>query len=324
MKPTQLFSVLIFAGSILFLADLVQAQDDIEKSPKPYLGVKLDPNPLPELLVKHLNLDPDMGLLIKNIQRDSPADEAGLEKDDIILRFAGEDVTGYHPFVDAIRGAGIDKEVELVILHNGRRQTIKVTLKPYQLPTEWKYPFAKPPFLPGRMFRLDPDKEQWQQIPFPNLPYQKDYFNRFFEQSYHYEFKTKSADGKTDLKIIIDGHPDDDETTMVIKAENKEYTCTVADIDKLPEEYREIATDYLQQARESMPSIRRIVPSQPDQWRHEFNPFDMLPHMQPQPKPYWPRSHDDDVSERLKQLEKRQEELLERLEKMLKEKEDTK
>ena len=79
MKPTQLFSVLIFSGSFLFLADLVQAQDDIEKSPRPYLGVKLDPNPLPELLVKHLNLDSDRGLLIKNIQRDSPADKAGLE-----------------------------------------------------------------------------------------------------------------------------------------------------------------------------------------------------------------------------------------------------
>jgi len=200
MKPTQLFSVLIFAGSIFFLVGLAQAQEDVEKSPRPYLGVKLDPNPLPELLVKHLNLDPDMGLLIKNIQRDFPADKAGLEKDDIILRFAGEDVTGYHPFVDAIRGAEIDKEVELVILHNGQRQTIKVTLKPYRSPTEWKYPFAKHsarrPFLPGRMFRLDPDNERWQQIPFPNLPYQKDYLNRFFEQSYHYEFKTKSADGK--------------------------------------------------------------------------------------------------------------------------------
>ena len=297
------------------------AQEDTDRSQKPYLGVKLDPNPLPDLLVKHLQLDPEIGLLITNIQKDSPADKAGLDKDDIILSFNGEDITGYTQLVDAIREAGIGAEVDLDLLQNGRRQRIRLTLETYQAPTEWKHPFEQPMYLPGRSFRRDSNSGRWQQIPFPDIPNQQDYLKEFFQQSYHYEFSTKSADGKSDLKIIIDGHPDDDESTITIETDNKEYTCTVADIDKLPAEYRDIATDYLQQARDSMPSTKKIFPSPPDRW-HDFNPFDTLPHMQPQPR--WPGDHEEDVSERLKRLEKRQKELLDRLDKMMKEKENAK
>jgi S1-C subfamily serine protease len=78
---------------------------------RPYIGVMLDAMPLPDLLVKHLNLEPGQGIRIANIHRDSPADKAGLERDDIIIGFEGKNVDDRQQFVDNVRKAGIGTEV---------------------------------------------------------------------------------------------------------------------------------------------------------------------------------------------------------------------
>ena len=302
MKPAYFITVLITAF-FLFSIGGVQAQDKNDKTTRPYLGVKLDPNPLPDLLAIHFNLDPDKGLVIQNIQQDSPADKAGLEKDDILLRFKDRDVTSYSQFVEDIRSSGIGKEVQLEILHRGQRQKISLTLEAYQETIRWKYPFERPtlsqPYRPGRMFRLDPDSDRWQQIPFPDLPQQNDYLKHYLGQSTHYEFRTKSADGKTDLTIIINGDPNDDDATITVKTDQKEITTTVGDVDDLPEDYRAIVKDYLDQARESS----------------DLHPFQLPGFRIPPPGNFnydWPPKWNiapNDYAERLEQLEKHQDHL---------------
>ena len=78
-----------------------------------YIGVILQSDPLPKLLTKHLRLKADQGLLIRNVQLDSPADKIGLERDDIIIGFEGSDVTDFEKFRSDIVKAGIGAKVKL-------------------------------------------------------------------------------------------------------------------------------------------------------------------------------------------------------------------
>ena len=134
---------------------------------RPFMGVLLDPASLPGLLSKHLGLPIGQGLRIQNIQKDSPADKAGLERDDLIIRLEGQDVHDYERFVDGIRKAGIGAEVSLQIIHLGVRKTVKLTLKPFEGDPDWKYPHepqAVQSWRPGRFFRLEPGDGDWKEL----------------------------------------------------------------------------------------------------------------------------------------------------------------
>ena len=93
------------------------------------MGIKLDPIPLPDLLRKHLDLSPDQGIRIINIYRDSPADKAGLERDDIIIGFQGKDLNSNSELVSAVRQAGVGAEVSLEVIHLGQRKTVELKLE---------------------------------------------------------------------------------------------------------------------------------------------------------------------------------------------------
>ena len=114
--------------------------DTDSTEPRPYIGVMLDVVPLPDLLVKHLGLEPGQGIRIANIHRDSPADKAGLERDDIIIGFEGGLVDDRQQFVDNVRKAGIGTEISLEIIHLGKRNTVKLTLEGLKGDFDLKYP----------------------------------------------------------------------------------------------------------------------------------------------------------------------------------------
>jgi S1-C subfamily serine protease len=81
-KKTALISFMV----LLFVAATPSAELKAAET-RPYMGVWLDTSPLPDLLIKHLGLSPSQGIRITNVHRDSPADRAGLERDDIIIAF---------------------------------------------------------------------------------------------------------------------------------------------------------------------------------------------------------------------------------------------
>ena len=92
-----------FSGWFFLLANPAWAEM-ADETAKSYIGVRL--NQVPEILRKHLKLDDNRGLLVQNIQLGSPADKAGLEKDDIIISWNGQPVTSYQEFVDQVQQAG--------------------------------------------------------------------------------------------------------------------------------------------------------------------------------------------------------------------------
>jgi len=88
----------------------------------PWLGVGSSTvNPL---LAAAMDLSVDRGALIVTVIANSPADTAGLIKDDIIIRFEDKEINDVAELVQAIRASEVGKEVEIVFV---RGEDIKTT-----------------------------------------------------------------------------------------------------------------------------------------------------------------------------------------------------
>ena len=98
---------------------------------------------------------PEGALLINNVRDNSPASKAGLRAGDIILEVDGQAVKGDFDLIRAI-GARTDGDVELVIVRDKNRQTIRVTpeaAKGGNLAPLFDSSEGFAPFAPGR-FKL--------------------------------------------------------------------------------------------------------------------------------------------------------------------------
>ena len=153
-------------AAVLLLGTISRAAE-----PQPYLGVSLDATPLPELLTKHLQLDPGQGLRIINIAIGSPAQKAGLDRDDILIAQQGSKVTGLRQFVETVRAVGVGAELSLEVIHLGQCKTVHVELAsaPDPQTVSWKYPRepkSVPLWRPIRIFEIGPDGRAISEIPF--------------------------------------------------------------------------------------------------------------------------------------------------------------
>jgi hypothetical protein len=274
---------------VLFCVGTGPAAGTESNDERPYIGVMLDGTPLPDLLVKHLGLEPGQGIRIVNIHRGSPADKAGFERDDIIIGFEGENVDDQQQFVEDVRKAGIGTEVSLEIIHLGKRKTVKLKLEDLKGDFEMKYP-PEPEVVqswrPGKIFQLKPGDLNWKEIvkddfSFDNLPSDVDVnIKKFFKELYTYKH---SSDGE-DYTITIEGNPNDVESTITVVAGENEYKTTLKEIDKLPEKYQEAAGQAIKDARKATKSRKfyqhlETPPfdwqSYADRFRHNFKYPDM-------------------------------------------------
>ncbi len=313
MKTTLV--TLIAAVTVLSTGVAVRGESQ-STNERPFMGVLIDPARLPGLLNKHLGLPVGQGLRIQNVQEGSPADKAGLERDDLIIGFEGQDVHDYERFLDAIRKAGIGTEVSLQIIHLGVRKTVKLTLRPFEGEPDWKHPRepeAVRSWRPGRFFRLRPGDEDWKEMFKDGIPPDIDIdVKKFFKKvrTYHH------SNGE-DYSVTIEGNPDDEDSTITVRIDDDAYKTTVHEIDKLPEKYREAAEDALEDARIDSwtrgfdlkltpPSIQ----TQPD-WRGYF---DRLHPRNYSPMPRFDRSEEifDRIQKQMREMRGRLEELEQR------------
>ncbi len=234
----------------LFFAGIGLGADSESPSQHPWMGVLLDPAPLPDLLVKHLALSPGQGVRISNVHRDSPADKAGLDRDDIIIGFQGKDVTDRESFVNEVRKAGTGTEVSLAIIHLGQRQTVKLKLEPFTGAVDLKYPVepdAVQSWRPGKIFRFTPEDKEWQEILRDKIPREFDgTFRQFFN-----EMSTYHHSNGEEYTITVRGNPNDDDLTVIVRAGAAEYKTTAKELDRLPEQYRKPAKEAIENHRQS-------------------------------------------------------------------------
>src|SRR5882762_5067063 len=68
------------------------------------------------------------GVGITEVVKDSPAEKAGLRKDDVILRFEGDSVTSVRKLTRLVSEVAPDQTVKLNISHGGGEQEVAVTI----------------------------------------------------------------------------------------------------------------------------------------------------------------------------------------------------
>ncbi len=216
-----------------------------------YMGVELDGAPLPDLLTKHLGLEAGQGVRIRNIIIDSPADRAGLERDDLVTTLQGKKVTSVEQIVETVRGATVGDEVSLEIIHLGQRKSVPLKLQAAAQDAKSKYPpepEAVTTWRPGKIFRIGPNGDKWTEVPVDKVPEFDVDVNRFFKDIY--TFHHVGDDGS--YTITVQGDPDDEGTTVIVQADGKEYRTTVGKLDAIPEKYRGPAREAVESARKSV------------------------------------------------------------------------
>src|SRR5204862_7028162 len=77
-------------------------------------------------LVEQLDLPKDQGIVLTEVQNDSPAAKAGLKANDILLELNGKPVTSdANEFRKQVAEIKADSDVNATVMRRGRRESIK-------------------------------------------------------------------------------------------------------------------------------------------------------------------------------------------------------
>jgi C-terminal processing protease CtpA/Prc len=96
------------------------------KAPRPWLGIQ--PEELPDELRAQLDLAEGEGLLVTEVLPGSPAEKAGLKKNDILTKIDGKAVKGEEALAKFMSSAKAGQEATLTVLRKSKEQTFKVTI----------------------------------------------------------------------------------------------------------------------------------------------------------------------------------------------------
>jgi S1-C subfamily serine protease len=92
----------------------------------PYMGVSTAT--LDEATIRRFGLPVDGGALVQFVTPDSPADDAGMEAGDIIVRIGDHPIEGFGDVFTAIRAADVGQTVEVEVVRDGDRRVFEPTL----------------------------------------------------------------------------------------------------------------------------------------------------------------------------------------------------
>lgn len=90
-----------------------------------YIGVSI--RDLDEEAVTKAGLGNQSGVLIEDVQDDSPAEDAGFREGDVVVEFDGERVRSTRQFTRLVQETPAGREVQTVVVRDGSRTTLTVT-----------------------------------------------------------------------------------------------------------------------------------------------------------------------------------------------------
>jgi serine protease Do len=91
-----------------------------------FIGIRLQQ--LDKNLAEGLNLGVDNGILVVEVLPDTPADKAGLQKNDVIVEFDKNNVRDEGRFRLMVANSGVGRSVPLTVIRDGKRREIMITL----------------------------------------------------------------------------------------------------------------------------------------------------------------------------------------------------
>ena len=291
---------------LLALSVATKAQDKKDKEGEPqktyWLGVALaEPS---ELLKTHLRLEG--GALIAHVFPGSPAEKAGLKKDDILVKFGGRKLEGSQDLVDTVAQSQGEKQT-LELISAGRKKTI--TVQPAPRPEKSvRQPPANDDQAVGKALEwLQKHGGQAGNIP-PNA---RPFAQRWFFAQPGIVLPQGRPDGKnfpanTAVTIKKEG---DKPAQIVIKRDGKEWSVTEEKIDQLPKDLQPLAKNMLRQG--SAARMYRLEWAQPKFGK----PAEIPPVGGVLRIPQLPEFNDPQAAKMLDQMRKEMEQMRKKMEK---------
>ena len=121
-----------FAIPIDYAMDVADQLKDKGYVARGWLGVSIQE--ITTELAEALDMEIPKGALISQIIEDSPAENSGLQEEDVILFFDGEEIFYSSDLPQTVGSIKPGSEVNSIVLRNGKKKTIKV--KVGELPTD--------------------------------------------------------------------------------------------------------------------------------------------------------------------------------------------
>jgi serine protease Do len=115
-----------FAIPINMAKGIIAQLRDSGKVTRGYLGVRFQP--LTPDLAKSFGLETDKGALIANVEKDTPAEKAGLKAGDVILEYDGKPVNEGNELPRYVAVTPIDKKVPVVVYRDGKKLEVSVVI----------------------------------------------------------------------------------------------------------------------------------------------------------------------------------------------------
>lgn len=115
-----------FAIPVNMAKSIISQLRDTGKVTRGYLGIRFQP--LTSDLAKSFGLESDKGALIAHVEKDTPAEKAGLKAGDVILEYDGKPINEGNELPRYVAVTPIDKKVPVVVFREGKKQEFSVVI----------------------------------------------------------------------------------------------------------------------------------------------------------------------------------------------------
>lgn len=122
-------------GFAIPIEDAINYANDLREKgsiSRPYIGVSMvNATSTMQLAYAGIRLDRDVteGVVIVQVEKGSPADEAGLIKGDVVIKVGEHNVSDMAEFRYRLYSFSPDETIEIVVKRDGKEKTLKVKLK---------------------------------------------------------------------------------------------------------------------------------------------------------------------------------------------------
>jgi S1-C subfamily serine protease len=123
IRPAQGICFAIASNTARFVAGWLIKDGKIRRS---YIGVAGQNVPLHRRVVRYYNLPAETGVLVVSVEKNSPAQRAGLVSGDLIVAFNGQQIGNVHDLHKVLMGDQIDLRGELTVIRHTKKLTLPI------------------------------------------------------------------------------------------------------------------------------------------------------------------------------------------------------
>ncbi|MDI6835855.1 MAG: Do family serine endopeptidase [Rhizobiaceae bacterium] len=115
-----------FAVPTELAENVIRQLKEFGETRRGWLGVRIQP--VTDAVAASVGLKNNKGALVSGVIRGGPVENGPIRAGDVILRFDGKDVSESRDLVRSVAESTVGAEVEVVLLRDGKEQTVKVKL----------------------------------------------------------------------------------------------------------------------------------------------------------------------------------------------------